>query len=211
MTKRDTSKEPTKWKMQELILKQTGRKRQYDELIESKLEATGLPLREVKVMVLDMMGLGETGHVIREYRKILDRISLLEKEEENLRDLETDRAVSRQSEFERCFSKLPSNAARTVEFKWIENHPAMVIRKSVGGNPIEICLEDILDAPSKSAVGQLKHWVNRKDEFYKNLMVAAGKKAGTKEGEEAAKAEKDRQDDSIDDIKEMLGRISGGP
>lgn len=208
--KRDTSTEPTKWRMQEYILKQTGRKKAYDELVAKTLEATGLGLREVKLMVLDKMGLGDTGHVIREYRLMLDRISVLKKEEAGLQELETDRVLTQQSEFERCFSRLPSNAARTVEFKWIENHPAMVIRKSVGGDPIEICLEDIEDAPSKSAVGQLKHWVNRKDEFYKNLMVVAGKKAASKDGDEAAKAEKDRQDDSIDDIKEMLGKLRGG-
>ena len=87
----------------------------------------------------------------------------------------------------------------------------MVIRKPVDGRPIEISVDDIVDAPSKSAVGQLKHWVNRKDEFYKSLMTAAGKKTTAKEGEDALKAEKDRQDDSIDEIKAMLGHIRGGP
>lgn len=204
-TKRDTGSEPTIWRMQEMEIKRSGRKEEYDRLILDAIARTGLGTNKVKRGVLEKMGLGDHSRVIADYRARLDSAQIRAQEEQAIREIEADRVRSTMSEFERCFSLLPSNAPRAVEFKWIENHPAMVIRKPVDGKPIEICLEDIEDAPSKSAVGQLKHWVNEKDAFYKNLMSVAGKKAGTKEGEEAAKEERDRQDDSIDDIKEMLG------
>mgnify|MGYP003134017881 FL=1 len=209
-SKRDAS-EPTIWRMQEMEIKRSGRKAEYDRLILEAIQRTGLGTNRVKKEVLDKMGLGDHAQVIANYRSRLDQAQMRAQEEQAIREIEASRARSRMSDFERCFSQLPSNAPRAVEFKWIENHPAMVIRKPIDGKPIEICLEDIEDAPSKSAVGQLKHWVNEKDAFYKNLMSVAGKKAGTKEGDEAAKAERDRQDDSIDDIKEMLGRVTGGP
>ena len=210
-TKRDTAKEPTIWRMQEMELKRSGRKKEYDKLMQEAISRTGMTVAKLKPMVLDKMGLGDHGEVIRNYRENLQKIATMEKEEDALRDLEKERIVNRQSEFQKVFSSLPSNAQRQVEFRWIENHPAMVIRKPVDGRPIEISVDDIVDAPSKSAVGQLKHWVNRKDEFYKSLMTAAGKKTTAKEGEDALKAEKDRQDDSIDEIKAMLGHIRGGP
>ena len=197
--------------MQEMELKRSGRKKEYDKLLQEAISRTGMTVAKLKPMVLDKMGLGDHGEVIRNYRENLQKIATMEKEEDALQDLEKERIVNRQSEFQKVFSSFPSNAQRQVEFRWIENPPAMVIRKPVDGRPIEISVDDIVDAPSKSAVGQLKHWVNRKDEFYKSLMAAAGKKTTAKEGEDALKAEKDRQDDSIDEIKAMLGHIRGGP
>ena len=35
---------------------------------------------------------------------------------------------------------------------------------------VELTADDIRDAPCRSAVGQLQHWVNKKDEFYREWM-----------------------------------------
>ena len=35
---------------------------------------------------------------------------------------------------------------------------------------VELTVDDIRDAPSRAAVGQLQHWVNQKDKFYMEWM-----------------------------------------
>jgi hypothetical protein len=173
---RDPSTEPTIWQMQEMELKRTGRWKEYNANCREVMEATGKTKNEIKKQVLERMGLGDHPQVVSRYREHLVELEAKAREAEQLRAMEAERVVHRENEFEEAFSRLPLDAAQTAITKWIENHRAMALREANDGEVVELTVADIEGAPSRSAVGQLRHWVNKKDEFYKNLLVA--KKAG---------------------------------
>lgn len=174
---RDPSTEPTVWQMQEMELKRTGRLREYNEQCRAMMQETGKTKNEIKKVVLERMGLGDHPQVISRYREHLVELELKTYEEARLRELEQERLANRETEFEKVFFELPLDAPQSSITKWIENHRAMALREASEGEIVELTVKDLEGAPSRSAVGQLRHWVNKKDEFYKNLLLA--KKTGT--------------------------------
>ena len=112
-------------------------------------------------------------------------------------------AIEREEEFARVFDGLPLEADKTDVLSWIENHPAMSLSRPVPATGrVELVAEDIRNAPCRSAVGQLQHWVNKKDEFYREWI-----KRKPKEKEEEDREAIEQKDPTLKDVMKMLGDI----
>ena len=75
------------------------------------------------------------------------------------------------AEFTLVLAGLPLKAERGEVLRWIESHPAMILARPANDDGlVELKPDDIRDAPCRSAVGQLQHWINKKDEFYREWM-----------------------------------------
>ena len=71
-------------------------------------------------------------------------------------------------EFEEKFMQLPANCPVVELLRWIAAHPAMTRRKK--GQDVILKVEDIEDAPSRGAVNQLQSFVNRPDDFFRQIL-----------------------------------------
>jgi hypothetical protein len=129
-------------------------------------------------------------------------------EKEEAARLEAERQRT-QREFERAFRGLPLEADRQTVLRWIENHPAMVLGRPVNEDGlVELTVADIEDAPSRSAVGQLQHWVNNKEKFYIELMKRKpSDDAEAEDGEETEEEGLARHDPTLADVMKMLDEI----
>ncbi|MEM6363288.1 MAG: hypothetical protein AAF745_02595 [Planctomycetota bacterium] len=181
---RDTENEPTYNVMRREEIKRDGRVEEFNRIKRVMLEEfPGLTPHQIHKKVFERMGLGDNLGVLRRYREHLNRMNDRLEEEKALDEMKRSEELAIRDEFERVFCGLPDHASRQVEWKWIENHPAMVLHRDADEDGmIQLTVRDIEDAPSRSAVGQLRHWVNKKDEFYKSLMSAVGKKSSGKDG-----------------------------
>jgi hypothetical protein len=72
------------------------------------------------------------------------------------------------NEFEEKFMQLPANCPVVELLGWIAAHPAMTRRKK--GRDVILRVEDIEDAPSRGAVNQLQSFVNRPDDFFRQIL-----------------------------------------
>lgn len=199
---RDPATEPSIREMQDMYLKRKGRMREFNENSRREMERTGKTKAQVRQKILEQMGLSDREELISEYRENLTTVQQKVKEEEAIRELVKERNARRQSEYERAFSELPSDAAPAVILKWIENHPAMALREVPDSGFIELTVEDLENAPSRSAVGQLRHWVNRKDEFYKAMIGASKKAVGS--GDDGDGSGASQVDPTVEEIEKML-------
>lgn len=108
-------------------------------------------------------------------------------------------------------AKIPQSSTAAKELAWIRAHPAMS-RGARMGTSVIITADDVLSpphgkAPSQSAVNQLQHWVNKPDEFFKQLMQVERKQIS-----EASESEVLLDDDlppEVTRIDEMLQLIEG--
>lgn len=101
---------------------------------------------------------------------------------------------------------LPLDADKNEVLSWIENHPAMILDRELNAEGrVELEVSDLVGAPSRSAVGQLQHWVNRKEEFYREWLR---RKPIPKEDEEDTEREAmEELDPSLGDVVKMLDDI----
>lgn len=114
-----------------------------------------------------------------------------------------------QQEFERVFRGLPRESDRLTVLRWIENHPAMVLSRPVNEDGlVELTVQDIDMAPSRSAVGQLQHWVNNKEKFYLELMKRKpADDADPEDGEGSEEGGVAEHDPTLPDVIKMLDEI----
>lgn len=211
--RRDPETEPSYRRMTMQEIQREGRLDEYHDwrrrVLAEEPEWSG---QKVQTEAFRRMGLGDSSERVRKYREfheMLDKEG--EAEAEDLAIAEAER-LALLGEFERVFRSLPLEADFSEVERWIKSHPAMNIPRVVGEDgTIEITAEDIRDAPSRSAVGQLTHWVNKKDEFYKLLMTNAGR-AGKGSGKESTDTMSVEEivadmDPSLGALETMLGEI----
>jgi len=111
-----------------------------------------------------------------------------------------------QREFEAAFRGLPFEADRLTVLAWIESHPAMILSRPVSVDGlVELTVEDILDAPSRSAVGELQPWMNKKDDFYKEMLKR--KPVLDDDDDGPTEDEIELRDPTLKDVKKMLDSI----
>lgn len=137
---------------------------------------------------------------------------------EQLKKREQAREWSRRSRAKAAERKLmatlvdiPQSSTAARELAWIRAHPAMS-RGARQGSTVILTAEDVLSpphgkAPSQSAVNQLQHWVNKPDEFFKQLMQVERKQIS-----ESSESEALLDDDlppEVTRIDEMLQLIEG--
>lgn len=80
-------------------------------------------------------------------------------------------AVKAVKTFEQAVAALKENAADQVELDWIRAHPAMArAARDPDKKHVTISVDDIQNAPSRSAVWALQHWVNHTTKFYESVM-----------------------------------------
>lgn len=82
--------------------------------------------------------------------------------------------------FQNVLKQLPDSATAAKELDWIKNHPKMVEHDRSGdpNHRVVLSCKDIKDAPSKHAAQALQHWVNRPNEFFKNMLTEDKKRLG---------------------------------
>lgn len=112
--------------------------------------------------------------------------------------------------FEKALSDLPPSANASDEMNWIKSHPAMS-RKDRSRNATDRVLvtpDDIASSPngpcpSRAAAQQLQHWVNRPEQFYKDVLSETKKaKARNDEAEEKERTSKTNKE--INSMLDML-------
>ena len=116
--------------------------------------------------------------------------------------------------FEKVLADLPPTASPASEMDWIKSHPAMS-RKDRSRNTTDKVLvtpEDISASPngpcpSRTAAQQLQHWVNRPEQFYKDVLSET-KKAKARDDEAEAK---ERTSKTNKEINSMLDTLFGAP
>lgn len=118
-----------------------------------------------------------------------------------IRERKEEREKQKQLRYKEVYAGLPDSCSYTEEMEWIRAHPKMgEFRGAEGEKQIRINALDILEAPSKSAANSLKHWVNRPDEFFKQVLSEQKKNAGVESSGETTLALEG-------DINEIIGII----
>ena len=136
-------------------------------------------------------------------RRILSDAEKREKEEERKT---RDRDRKRSQAWMTAFSKLPEEAEPEDELRWVRNHPAMM-RAKLGEDATNLMPKEIKDAPSRSAVIQLQHWMENPDKFYNALLSRQAKTI-----ESNQRPDEDEPEDlypEIKDIDELLMSLEG--
>jgi hypothetical protein len=74
--------------------------------------------------------------------------------------------------FHDALKNLPDTATPTKELDWIKNHAKMTEhdRSEDPNHRVVLSCKDIKVAPSQHAAQALQHWVNRPNEFFKNML-----------------------------------------
>ena len=200
MEPRNPETEPG-WKaLYDTYLSFLGRKAEYDDLYrQSELEYREIDPRTRRKAIWKQMGL--TDEIV---------LSSWRERQQNQREeeaIEEQKQKLLQQEFEAVFKELPCDADRSTVLAWIENHPAMVLARSVNGDGlVELRVEDIRDAPSRSAVGELQHWVNQKDKFYADMLKRKPAEA-IDDSDGPSVDDLELHDPTLKDVKKMLDEI----
>lgn len=112
--------------------------------------------------------------------------------------------------FEKALAALPSSATPADEMNWIKSHPAMSRKDRSRNNNDKVLVtpEDISNAPngpcpSRAAAQQLQHWVNRPEQFYKDVLSET-KKAKARDDEAEAKERTAKSNLEINDMLDTL-------
>lgn len=211
MTKqvRDPETEPSYVVMKKQAVKREGREEEFAGIYqELSVEHPDWSVMKRKNEAWDLMGL--TSVVALERHR--DFMREAEAAEAEVREEAVQEELSREEReaaFSEAFVKLPLNADRATVLEWIENHPAMVLpRRANEDGLIELTVADISDAPSRSAVGELQHWVNQKDAFYKELLKRKpAEVAGDGEEDGPTADELEDHDPTLKDVEKMLEDI----
>lgn len=108
--------------------------------------------------------------------------------------------------FHNALMALPESSTPAKELSWIKNHPKMIEcdRSADPNHRVVLTCKDIKGAPSKHAAQALQHWVNRPNEFFKNML--------TEDQKRRSEPDVEAQDDlppEIRTIDEMLLTLEG--
>ena len=198
--------EPGYREMQKNCVTREGREGEYaDTLHEVKILHPDWVASKWVHETYGMMGL--THRIALERHRDFQAVSKEAEVEVREEQHQTEVSVEeRRREFEEAFRGLPLETDRVSVMSWIENHPAMILSRPVNGDGlVELTVEDISDAPSRSAVGELQHWVNQKDKFYAEMLKR--KSAVEEETEGPTEDDLEFHDPTLKDVKKLLDSI----
>ena len=166
---RDPETEPSLYRMREMEVQRTGRTQEFSDLFDRvQLENPEFSKVKLNNLAYKYMGLGSDSDVVRRYREFQG--AMQERRAEALDDaLSSEEKAAREKEsFASVLLQLPESASRVDVMSWIENHEAMILdRETDRSGRVILTAADIVDAPSRSAVGQLQNWIANKEAFYK--------------------------------------------
>lgn len=204
---RDPETEPGYREMQKNCVAREGREEEYeDTLHEVGLHHPEWSRSKRIHETYQLMGLTH-GVALQRHR---DMMAVSDGDEAEVREEKVQEELSveeRRREFESVFQDLPLEADRLSVLAWIENHPAMILPRPANEDGlVTLTAEDISDAPSRSAVGELQHWVNQKDKFYSELMKRKPKEL-EEESEGLTVDDLETHDPTLKDVKKMLDSI----
>lgn len=115
------------------------------------------------------------------------------------------------SDFEEHLARLPKEYAGILptDLQWIYSHPAMSRKlRSPEDKKILLTSDDIASAPNPGVVQMLQHYVNRPDEFYKQVLDRMKKESGVVKDEESD-AETFENPEDMDKIRLMIAKAAG--
>ncbi|MEO1615050.1 MAG: hypothetical protein AAFV88_04320 [Planctomycetota bacterium] len=209
--------EASLYQMKRQRLAEDGRLDELQRRVRERMKEQGLEpdikdgpnIAKIYREVMDAMLPDGEGTTIEWYRDRVIELDRLKEEKLALERLEAERIESRKTEFEFVFEELPTEASAGDVMSWIENHAAMNLREE----GYELVADDIRDAPSRAAVGNLRHWLDHKQEFYKSWMQRAKAGGGFSGGgssdvHEDEEVSEEVSDPGIAEISKMMGEMA---
>ena len=197
--------EPSLYSMRRGIVEREGLKGQFDKLVRDlRISHPDTGTLQLRNMAYESLGLDDQV-TIQKYRDWVAWCAESEAAVAGELAAESARVERDLRGFEEVLGGLPLDADRGEVLVWLENHPAMIMSREAGvGGLIELTSADIADAPSRSAGGELRHWVNRKDDFYKEMLK---RKAVAEKGFAKEEELRELADPTLAEVEQMLNSL----